>query len=222
MKGDTKKQQIVILCCLMAVLALVTYRMVGMSTSANTPAPKPQVTTDDSKVPPGDSKDESKTTCAVGTSSDPDGSDKTKPVAVAANSESAPPVKPRDPFAPQIAPKTTVGSGTGSSMRSPLPLMSQSNVPPLPIISPLSNEPVRVNVPGGQTEDSMPEFKLTGIIEGVVNVAIIRGPDNARYIVREGQVIDGRYRVASVSRSGVCIKYNGRSVILRLGTKESA
>jgi len=64
-------------------------------------------------------------------------------------------------------------------------------------------------------------YKLTGIIQGAVNVAILRGADNARYIVREGQMIDGRYRVDLVTRYGIRLSFNHKSYLLSLGGSDA-
>ncbi len=60
-------------------------------------------------------------------------------------------------------------------------------------------------------------LKLTGVVRGTVNVAIVRGPENVRYIVKEGQKIGGKYRVESVSRSGIWVRFESKKYFLRLG-----
>ena len=59
-------------------------------------------------------------------------------------------------------------------------------------------------------------------VGGSINVAIIRGEGNVRYIVREGQFIDGKYKVESISRRKVSISYNDKKFVLRLGGNNAA
>lgn len=66
-------------------------------------------------------------------------------------------------------------------------------------------------------EDLDPEFVLTGVVRGDENVAIIRVGQDGRYVVKEGQLIDGRYRVKSVTDDGAVLVYKNRSIHLKLG-----
>lgn len=117
----------------------------------------------------------------------------------------------RDPFIPQIVPKSASRQG-GTETK-----MVDFALPPAP--------------PGGSmqmftslvaAEDPTSELQLTGVIEGAANLAIIRGPEGARYYVREGQRIDGKYTVESISRFGVALRFNGRTFILKLGGKNAS
>jgi hypothetical protein len=70
-------------------------------------------------------------------------------------------------------------------------------------------------MPLPEVEDPSKELKLTGVIEGDANLAVIRAGD-ARHIVREGQSINGKYVVKSISRTGVRLARNGKTYFLGL------
>lgn len=71
--------------------------------------------------------------------------------------------------------------------------------------------------PGQPEQEKDPEFTLTGIIRGDSNVAIIRTGEGGRYIVRQGQFIDGRYRVVAVTDNGAVLAHNNRRIYVKLG-----
>jgi hypothetical protein len=201
MKANRNKQvQIVILCALAAVvLGLGAVRIVGGGMQTQ---PDPTAT----KVP-----DEQ-----------PARSEVTAPVpdALVSDKPASNKLASRDPFAPQmdLAPEAPRPPNAGGATAA---VNVSARVPPFPFISPFSDGPANV-LPVAQQEDPASALRLTGVIEGKMNVAIIRGPDNKRYIVREGQTIDGLYVVQKISRSGVTIKYNGKALFLTLGSRESS
>ena len=63
---------------------------------------------------------------------------------------------------------------------------------------------------------------ITGVIRGAQNVAIIRSGDKGHYIVKQGQLIDGRYRVLSVTNDGAVLAYKDRRIHLKLGGAKNA
>ncbi|MGQ9455209.1 MAG: hypothetical protein ACUVRS_09850 [Armatimonadota bacterium] len=75
-----------------------------------------------------------------------------------------------------------------------------------------------------QPQESSPEDEITvtGVVRGENNIAIVRLGENGRYIVREGQVIDGRYRVASVNSGRVVFIYKNRTISIKVGGKKDA
>jgi len=79
---------------------------------------------------------------------------------------------------------------------------------------PLAIQPVAV--------DEGPTFVLTGLIRGETNVAIIRMGNSERHIVKQGQIIDGRYKVISVSDDGAVLAYKNRLIHLKLGGVRNA
>lgn len=67
-----------------------------------------------------------------------------------------------------------------------------------------------------------PDFVLTGVIRGAENVAIIRVGDRGRHVVKQGQSIEGRYRVLSVSEDGAVLACGNRRIHLKLGGVRNA
>lgn len=133
----------------------------------------------------------------------------------------------RDPFIPQVNTEPSAQSPTRPRPMptfTPLPGAGGMNTRISPLLLPDMQRTITVSSGGSggqqsQQEDPSLTYKLTGVIQGSVNVAILRGPDNARYIVREGQIIDGKYRVTRVTRFGVSLSYNKQNYLLSLGGK---
>jgi len=201
---QSQKKQFIVLCCLIAVvLTFGAYRIVGMGTHASPRADEPRKA--DQSPPP----------------------EEAAPAEATEEVQAAEPVaefqtqKARDPFAPQVLPESRRGTPRVSITMPPL--MAQGPGLPLPLMSPLTPPaPIRVTPAAPQVQiDPTSELRLTGVIEGTVNIAIIRGAGNARYIVREGQAIDGKYFVTSISRLGVRLSCNGRNYVLRLGGNDA-
>lgn len=125
----------------------------------------------------------------------------------------------RDPFAPQVAKETAIPKTvTTPANRRNVPLIAQEPIPPFPLVGPSSMQPDGGNVTLNLVENPAEKLRLTGVIEGAVKVAIIRGEGNTRYIVREGQTVDGEYFVEKITRGGVRLKSKtNQSFVLQLG-----
>jgi hypothetical protein len=125
------------------------------------------------------------------------------------------PVPKKDPFNPCI-------SVQAPTVPAP-PLMRQrGGLPNLPAFrQSLSPLPFSVRPSGGPMLPTVvqqdPKFVLTGIIQGVTAVAIIRAGDSGRHIVKVGQLIDGKYFVKFIGRDRVVLTEGCRSIDLRLG-----
>ena len=135
------------------------------------------------------------------------------------------PVARRDPFVVQPLSTESVESATEPT---PQPVAKMPSfpkgfgkVPPLfPFGGASSMGPApRITVIPNVEPD--PAFALTGVIRGETNVAIIR-VDSERHIVSEGQMINGRYRVLSVTEDGAVLAYKDRRIHLRLGGVRNA
>ncbi|MHB0913263.1 MAG: hypothetical protein ACYC2Y_07435 [Armatimonadota bacterium] len=189
MKIDpNQRTQVIVLCSLVVfVFGFGIYRIVGTTTSAS---PKAKT---EAKVDEKASKQVSEEP-AVDTGIVP----------VVALGES------RDPFEPRILPRREQ-----SSTAEPRPVRNYT--PPLP--SPIAPMPIAIGpVPNAQPqEEPVDKLTLTGVIEGDVDLAIIRGSGGERYIVREGQRINGKYKVLDISRSGVKLKFEDKTIVLHLG-----
>lgn len=202
MNTDSKqKKQLIVLCCLaVAVLAFGAYKLVGKGTEAAS-IEKPAQTV----------------------KSDAAGDDAKAVDAAAYQDTMIVAVGPSvDPFAPRVGPKASEAAAS-SADRGPTPVI-QSRIPDIPQIFPVplyqQDEPRPIVVSTSTPEETNPiqGMRLTGVIEGAQNVAIIRGGDGKRYIVREGQTIDGKCTVSSITRAGVKISRGGTTYTLRLGS----
>lgn len=188
------------------------------------------------------SKDEPKPNTAsagqTGTTADKGGvsSSASASVVVAVNSPTEdtviPPISGRDPFAPLM-----IDSGPQAFPKprnvSPPMRMASHKLPPLvpnmsgmlPPIGAGSSPRVGQSItPGGYQKPEpqpFPPFAVTGVITGRENVGIIRLGDS-RYIVKEGQRINGTYEVVSVSQEGVLLAHSGRTVFFKLGGEGNA
>lgn len=205
MKIDKEqKNQVILLCCLIAlVVGLGVYRMLGATTNASSATksrvPSAQATVQDATV--GDEVGDQQ-------------------VAAAETSASAP---MRDPFQPQVVPTPEDSKPVTTPSVRRLPLISQESRMQFPIMPPMGDSGVGMRpMPITEVEDPSREMRLTGIVEGEQNLAIIRGVGDTRHIVREGQSIDGKYVVKSISRTGVRLARNGRSYFLVLTSGKSA
>ena len=123
----------------------------------------------------------------------------------------------RDPFAPQMLPNAAPAKPQPpQATLPPRPIANRvaSNVPPMNPWANIGPAPLPVTAVVPEPD---PKFVLTGTIRGDQNVAIIRAGAGGRYIVKRGQLIDGRYRVLSVSEDCAVLAYKNRRIHVRLG-----
>jgi len=96
----------------------------------------------------------------------------------------------------------SLGAGRGPAAPSLLPPF----LPPL--YGPETGEEMRGPPPG--------VLWLSGVIQGKPRLALLRRDGN-RYLVREGEMIEGRYRVSAISGNSVTLERGNRKQTLRLG-----
>jgi hypothetical protein len=131
-------------------------------------------------------------------------------------------IEARDPFAPQVdtSPvQTTPVPEPVKSNASEVSAVSRIKLPPVQIsgIKPLESLGMFAAPHQAELKTAEDELVLTGVIEGTRNVAVIRVGDKARFFVREGQSIDGKYTVESISRTGVSLRSSTGKFVLQLG-----
>lgn len=123
----------------------------------------------------------------------------------------------RDPFTPQVAPKEIKNNSEPVRKSDMTPMVNRINDLPFPLIpfggSNDTVEPVQPAPEQNPTEG----LKLVGIIDGTKKLAILRGPQGERYFVREGDSVDGEFRVESITRMYVRVRSGDRVFFLRLG-----
>ncbi len=205
-----QKTQFVILCVLLAVVfGFGAYRMMGTGTSASSPTAAPAANAGKPAAPKAAATPAEEPTPAQ---------DLAKAIGFVV------PVK--DPFTPQMAPETgcpALANTPPPPVRRMPPLVAQESGMPLPVMPSFESAPMNTGpAPVVQQLDPSKDYRLTGVIEGDSNVAIIRGPEDSRHIIREGQSLDGKYIVRSISRAGVRLSANGRSFFLTLSPAKGA
>lgn len=206
------KNQMIVLCCLVAVvLGLGVFKVMGNKPDTAAPEKQAVAVEDGTQV-----KTEESTQAKAQKA--PEAVEATGAVEVGQKPAAA----SRDPFTPQVILESARGSGRSGSP----PLVAQASRLPLPMVTPLPTQPINFGGLGPSPQqpaepDPVSALRLTGVVEGSCNVAIIRGEGGARYIVREGQSIDGKFVVQSISRNGVRLRFGGKTYVLRLGSTSS-
>jgi len=200
---DSQKKPFIVLCCLIAlVIGFGVYRVVGVNTNAATcQSPLSQGTS---------SKPVTKETAKQNVSAEV--------VETGSGTNAVTEVEGRDPFAPQPLTKIVSKSTERNAVRQPRPEALAPMFPRMPLPNMITRP-----VPGASSVSSMDadmarvrELQVTGIINGSIKLAIIRAGD-ARYIVREGQLICSRYTVEHITADSVWIKVEDRNFVLHLG-----
>jgi hypothetical protein len=85
------------------------------------------------------------------------------------------------------------------------------SLPPLP--------PPEWGAPAAGEEPSGPPpgvLWLSGVIQGEQRVAVLRRGES-RYVVREGETFEGKYRVVAISSNSVTLERGGKKQTLRVG-----
>jgi hypothetical protein len=201
MKFDYKqKVQLVVLCVLVVlVVAFGVYRVVGKGTQAAQKAPSPTITE------------------KVSSDTSAQGPDESMDVAALVSGQG------RDPFISQVKPKEVQNTAPKQiaqvTSRMPSPFVNQVSRLPFQIMPLGSTDAPSAVAPEQVIPDPTQELVLVGVIEGKSNIAIMRGSQGERYIVREGSSIDGKYRIESISRQGVRIRSANRIFLMQLGGK---
>jgi hypothetical protein len=137
----------------------------------------------------------------------------------------------RDPFAPQkLGGSADAFDKSKPVNTSPKPIRAPRGLERVPSLSIPPMNPYgigndntgklpRVSVAPAELD---PQFTLTGIVRGDGNVVIIRTSDNGRYVLKQGQLIDGRYKVLYVTPDGVVLAYKNRRIHVKLGGVKNA
>ncbi len=144
------------------------------------------------------------------------------------------PIPRRDPFTvqhlgsehpapPVVQPIVNKPTATAHPFHAPA-----IKVPPLIPVGSFSQSPTRgsASMAGLEVVPSIaerdPDFVLTGVIRGAENVAVIRVGNLERHVVMQGQTIDGRYKVLTVTEDGVVLGCKDRRIHLKLGGVRNA
>ena len=136
-------------------------------------------------------------------------------------------VSRRDPFTPQALPVTgkKPGEYVQVAMRkSPVNVFkSQSGrVPPINPLAMFGQGGTPAPITAQPAEEPIPQFVLTGVVRGENNVAIIRVGQSERYVVKQGQVINGCCKVVYVYDDAVLLDYKNHRMYVKLGGAKNA
>ncbi len=102
-----------------------------------------------------------------------------------------------------------------------------SELPPMPVM-PVSGGAVGVpspaETPSGPTSqpETEPTITVTGVVVGEYPVAILRSEGGHQRIVQPGQQLEGGYVLRRVSRDGIVLEKDGKTVTLRPGGNPNA
>ncbi len=137
----------------------------------------------------------------------------------------------RDPFIRQNLGSAEMAASVSQPPKSVPKLLpkinnSMARVPSIELkpINPFDKETPVVSAQPVTQEKPEPDEQITvtGVIRGESNVAIVRIGNSGRHVVREGQTIDGRYHVVSVTGDGAVLVYKNRHIPVKLGGVKNA
>jgi hypothetical protein len=195
---DKQKPKLIILCALIVFLiAYGAYKIMGTKTQAAPIVEKPAVTE----------------TAPVDDGTNPSGIMLSGQTLAAALSTQ----KVRDPFAPQVAPKQVRDNSAPVSRVNMTPMVNRVSKLPFMVPFPGPGEASVSTVTAAPVNNPAAELKVVGVIDGEKKLAIIRGSQNERYFVHEGDSVDGKYRIETISRMGVRVRSGDSVFFLRLG-----
>lgn len=202
---ESKLPQIIVLVLLVALcLGYVVYRLSGSNTQAACPPQENPV----EQVAP-----------SMEPAPDPEASqnlDQTVPAEQTALNAVVMAAK-KDPFAPEFV----------SAVQKPMKVAAAA--PPrlgmtLPPFTPQMPMHVTALESSGEVQEatSTQTYRLTGVIRGETNIAIIRSGDSGRHIVKEGQYINGRYKVIAIREASVIVAFGNERKEIKLGGETNA
>ena len=120
----------------------------------------------------------------------------------------------RDPFMLQKMPHSDEENGTQHNV-----IVVKNGGAKLPsIVSPVNPFGAKSNGAISVSKDNQePQFTLTGVLRGTSNVVILRSGNNERHIVKQGQIVNGRYKVLFVTGDGAVLADKNRRIHFKLG-----
>lgn len=136
----------------------------------------------------------------------------------------------RDPFAipPQF---DNLRRTQAASVRpSPPRVASAPNIgtlPPMPVVPVSGNAgsvpaPTNSHATSEPQPESLPQVTVTGVVVGARPVAILRSEGGNQRIVQPGHQLEGGYVLREVSREGIVLDKDGKTVTLRPGGSPNA
>jgi hypothetical protein len=136
----------------------------------------------------------------------------------------------RDPFVVPPQFDTLRQSRVQSPSTTPTRLASAPNIgtlPPMPVVpvAGSTNEvatPVRAQPDASHPPEPEPNIAVTGVVIGERPVAIVRTEGGRQRIAQPGHQLEGGYVLRTVSREGIVLEKDGKTVTLRPGGNPNA
>lgn len=134
-----------------------------------------------------------------------------------------PELSPRDPFRPALSSTQPTPPETHKVVRSESPARPRreiaGNPPPVPPLTLPPNgqiglQPAESAPP---TEPEQPNYTVTGVVQGPNSVAIIADSDGRRRFVKQGDLLEEGWRVASIERGKVTLRKGKQQLSVRVG-----
>jgi hypothetical protein len=136
----------------------------------------------------------------------------------------SPPAK-RDPFTVQKLPQSEDQQSSDQQLiearPQPVVVNAGAKLPRIEVapLNPFAKTNATVSV---SKDNQEPQFTLTGVLRGESNVVILRSGTNERHIVKQGQFINGRYKVLFVTGDGAVLADKNHRIHLKLGGNKNA
>lgn len=129
----------------------------------------------------------------------------------------------RDPFVEQPLPGQKASEMVTAANTMPKPRsVASPSFGPLPRIGVAPLNPFGSSQVGATETPQETKFSLTGVVRGDQNVAILRTSDGGRYVVRQNESVNGRYKVLMVTDDAVVLSDGGRRIYVKLGGEQNA
>ncbi|MFN3689791.1 MAG: HofP DNA utilization family protein [Fimbriimonadales bacterium] len=129
-----------------------------------------------------------------------------------------PPLTPRDPFRPTIVARAPQAESNKVVRTAPAPRREISGTPPVPPMT----------LPGGQIglqpaettppiQPEHPSYRVTGVVQGPNSVAILADTEGRRRFVKQGDLLEEGWRVASIERGKITLRKGKQQLTIRVG-----
>ncbi len=144
------------------------------------------------------------------------------PMQIATNSGTAvvggrAPFAPRDPFKPYYGQPREQGTKVVAQQKPSVNTSSKafSGVPPLTLPAPgtLQLEPSKPE----PEAPPMPQWGLTGVVQGPKSLAILKDGEGNRRFVKQGDVLEDGWRVHRIERGQIVLKKANQQISIRVG-----
>ncbi len=136
------------------------------------------------------------------------------------------PFAPRDPFKPYSAPSQEQGTKVVAQRKpsgnsSPKGLEGVPPVPPLTLPAPSGSLQLEPSQPQPEPQ-RIPQWDLTGVVQGPKSVAILKDREGNRRFVQQGDTLEDGWRVHRIERGQIVLKKANEHLLIRVGQSTQA